>query len=76
MEAEIRKKIDKILGPKYCLEDYSCSKPGLKQYGNDGQTTYLVCLKPDPSGCSLAEPRVGKHECRCVLRTTLLEKLH
>ncbi len=76
MEPEIRKKIDEILGPMYCPEDYSCAEPGVERYGNDGQTTYPVCLKPDPAGCALAVPRDGVHECRCVLRSTLLEKLH
>ena len=76
MEPEIRKKIDEILGPIYCPEDYICSEPGVQQYGIDGQVKFVACLKPDPVACSLAVPRAGAHECRCVLRATLIEKLH
>ena len=76
MEAELRKKIDEILGPMYCPEGYSCFEPGVEQYGNDGQARFVACLNSDPAKCALAVPRAGVHECRCVLRATLLEKLH
>ena len=76
MDAELRKKIDEILGAIYCPDDYSCFEPGVEQYGNDGQTRFVACLKPDSADCTLAVSRNGAHECRCVLRATLLEKLH
>ena len=77
METQIRQQIEEILGPMYCPGDYGCSEPGVEQYGVDGQTRFVVCIdSSDPAACSLAVPRAGRHECRCVLRATLLEKLH
>ncbi len=76
MEPELRRKIEEILGPMYCPEDYSCSEPDVKQYKEESTGRFVTCLMSDPGGCALAVPRNGEHECRCVLRATLLEKLH
>ena len=76
MEAELKRKIKEILGPLYCPEDYRCSEPEVQQYMTDGQARFVACLRSDPATCPLAVPRTGGHECRCVLRATLLEKLH
>lgn len=75
MEPELRRKIDEILGPMYCPEDYSCAEPGVAQYRFDGATRFIVCVKSDRPECTLAVPRNGAQECRCVLRAALLEKL-
>lgn len=76
VDAELRKRIDEILGGIYCPDDYGCFGPGVEQYRSDGQTKFVACLKSDPAECALAAPRNGARECRCVLRATLLEKLH
>ncbi len=76
MEKELRQKVEKILGPIYCPEEYSCVEPGIEQYGKDGQDRFVLCLRTVPADCALAVPRNYVHECRCVLRETLLEKLH
>jgi len=76
VEAELRKKIDEILGPIYCPQGYICFEPGVEQYGNDGQAKFVACVISDPGGCAFAVSRNGGLECRCVLRTTLLKKLH
>ena len=76
VKPELRRIIDEILGPLYCPKDYSCSDPDIRQYKTDGQSGFVACLRPNPAECSLALLRTGGHECRCVLRATLLEKLH
>ena len=76
MDAELRKKIDEILGAIYCPDDYSCFEPGVEQFGIDGQVKFVACIKSDPTACALAASRNGAHECRCVMRATLIEELH
>lgn len=76
MEAERRKSIRDILGPIDCPEEYSCSEPEVEQYGSDHEGLFVVCLKSDPTDCAMAVGRNGAHECRCVLRATLVHKLH
>ncbi len=76
MDVELRRKIDAILGPMYCPRDYICSEPTIEQYQTDGHVRFVACIRSDPGSCTLAVPRDGGHECRCVLRATLLEKLH
>jgi hypothetical protein len=76
VDAELRRKIDEILGPMYCPEDYICSGPNIEQYSFDCEDRFAVCLRPEVTNCTLAVPRKGTKECRCVLRQTLLEKLH
>ena len=79
MEAELRQKIDDILGPMYCPEDYPCAGAGLERLrkaATDDQGTFLVCLQVDPSECALAVSRGDGHECHCVLRADLAQKLH
>jgi len=79
VEAELRQKINEIVGPMYCPEDYYCVDAGferLRKVRTDGQGTYLTCIRPSPVGCALAVPRSGVHECRCVLKASLSQKLH
>ena len=79
MEAELRQKINEIVGPMYCPEDYYCVDAGfegLRKARTDDQGTFLVCLRPNPVGCAPAVPRSGVHECRCVLRACLSQKLY
>ena len=76
VQQDIRKMVDEILGPKYCSQDYNCSEPTIEQYQTDGHVRFVACIRSDPGSCTLAVPRAGCHECRCVLRATLLEKLH
>ena len=76
MDPQLRRTIEEILGPMYCPEDYSCSEPTIEQHRTDAQGKFVACLRTDPAACALAVPRGGGHERRCVLRATLLEKLH
>ena len=76
MERELRQKVEEILGPIYCPEEYSCVEPDVEQYAKDRHGRFVVCLRSVPAECVLAEPRNYAHECRCVLREILLEKLH
>jgi hypothetical protein len=75
VDAELRRKTAKDLGPIYCAEDYICSDPDVRQYRTDGKTGSVACILSNPARCSLAVARAGGPECRCVLRATLLEKL-
>ena len=79
MEAELRRKIDEILGPMYCPEDYSCVEAGLerlRETKTDGRESFLACLRGNPVGCRLAAPRGSGHECHYVLRASLSDILH
>jgi hypothetical protein len=79
LNPELQRKISEIVGPMYCPEGYGCVEAGLEQLrkeGTDNDGTFLLCLRSNPVGCAVAVPRGALHECRCVLRASLAQKLH
>ncbi len=78
MEAEIKQRIEELIGQMKCPKDFTCAKEGftrLCRAKDIGLDTYLECLEDTPRHCKFALSFGKAYFCECPLRVFVAKQL-